>query len=33
MDNTSLESTFQWLSEDILKFEVNAGVGERLAKM
>jgi len=25
MDNTSLESTFHWLSEDVLKFEVSAG--------
>jgi len=33
MDNTWLESTFHWLSEDILKFEVDAGVSEQLAKM
>jgi len=24
-DNTSLESMFHWLSEDVLKFEVDAG--------
>jgi len=25
MDNTLLESTFHWLSGDLLKFEVDAG--------
>jgi len=25
MDSTSLESTFRWLLEDVLKFEVDAG--------
>jgi len=32
-DNTSLESTFHWLSEDVLKFEVNTWVWEQLEQM
>jgi len=28
-----LKSTFHWLSEDVLKFKVNAGAWEQLAKM
>jgi len=33
MDNTPLESTFHWLSEDVLKFEIDVAVWEQLAKM
>jgi len=28
-----IESMFHWLSEDVLKFEVDAGVQDQLAKM
>ena len=33
MDNISLESMFHWLSKDVLKFEVDAGIYEQLANM
>ena len=33
MDSASLESTFHWLSEDTVKFEVDVGVCEKSAKM
>jgi len=32
MDNTSLESTFHWLSEDVLKFEVDDGFESKWKK-
>jgi len=32
MDNTSLESTFHWLSEHTVKFEDNVGFYKKFAK-
>jgi len=33
MDKMSLESTFHWLSEDAVMFEVDVGVCAKFAKM
>jgi len=33
MEKILLKTPFHWLSEDVLKFEFDAGVQEQLAKM
>jgi len=33
MDKISLETSFHWLSEDIARFKIEVGVGEKYAKI
>jgi len=32
-DNISSESTFRWLSDDIVRFKIEVGVSEKCTKM